>query len=93
MFYEISSLELQDYEKWKTGFDELMPVLKDNGARCRRIFRDLKDPNYVKVIVVWENLDQANKLAENKEMLSKFQKLGILKVDIHRLEEIENKKF
>ena len=93
MFYEISALKLQDYEKWKVGFDELMPILNDNGAICRRIFRDLEDPNKVMVVVLWENLDQANRLAADKEMQSKFQGLGILDVDIHHFEEIENKKF
>ena len=93
MFHEISALKVQDYEKWKTGFDELLSTLKENGAKCRRIFRDLEDPNKVMVIVKWENPEKAKKLAENKEMLAKFLKLGILEVDIYHFEEIENKKL
>ncbi len=93
MVYEVSVLKVQDYEKWKTGFDEIKPILKENSAKCRRIFRDIKDPHKVMVIIDWENFEKANKLAEDKEMLSKFQNLGILEVDIHHFEEIENNKL
>jgi len=93
MFYEISALKVQDYEKWKIGFDGLVSILKENGAKCRRIFRDLEDPNNVMVIVEWENPEKAKKLADDKEMMAKFLKLGILEVVIHHFEEIENKKL
>jgi len=93
MFYEISALKVQDYEKWKTGFDELKSILKENGAKCRRIFRDLYDPKKVMVIIEWENQEKAKKLAEDKEMMAKFLKLGIVEVDIRHFEEIENKKL
>ena len=93
MVYEISSLKLQDYKKWKTGFDELIPILKENGALCRRILRNIEDSNKVMVIIEWEDLKKANKLADDKEMMSKFLKLGILEVNINHFEEIENKKL
>jgi heme-degrading monooxygenase HmoA len=93
MFYEVSALRVQDYEKWKRGFDGLVSILKENGAKCRRIFRDLEDPDKVMVIVEWENPEKAKKLANDKEMMAKFLKLGILELDIHHFEEIENKKL
>ena len=93
MVYEISLLKLQEYRKWKTGFDELISILKENGAKCRRIFQDLEDPNQVMVIIEWENMEKIKKLAEDKEMRSKFQKLGIVDVNIRHFEEIENKKL
>ncbi len=93
MFYEISSIKVQDYEKWKKGFDELSNILMENGAKCRRIFRDLNDPNKVMIIIIWENFEKADKLANNKEIGAKFLKLGIKEVNIHHFEEIENKKL
>ncbi|MGZ7096709.1 MAG: hypothetical protein ACXVHU_09590 [Methanobacterium sp.] len=93
MFYEVSALKVQEYEKWKTGFDELTSILKENGAKCRRVFRDLEDPNKVMVIIEWENQEKAKKLADDKEMRAKFLKLGIVEVDIRHFEEIENKKL
>jgi hypothetical protein len=93
MVYEISSLKVQEYDKWKTGFDELLSILKENDAKCRRIFRDLENPNKVMVIIEWKNLKKLNKLADDKEMMAKFQELGIVEVDIHHFEEIENKKL
>jgi hypothetical protein len=93
MFHEISALKVQDYEKWKKGFDELLPILKESGAKCRRVFRDLEDPNKVMVIIKWENMEKAKKLADSKEMMAKFLKLGIKEVDIHHFEEIENRKL
>ena len=93
MVYEVSILKIQEYENWKTGFDELKPILKENSAKCRRIFRDIEDLNNVMVIIEWENMEKANKLANNKEIMDKFQKLGILEVNIHHFEEIENKKL
>jgi hypothetical protein len=93
MYYEISALKVQDYDTWKKGFDELLPILKESGASCRRIFRDLEDPNGVMVLIKWENMEKAKKLADNKEMMAKFLKLGIKEVAIHHFEEIENKKL
>lgn len=93
MFYEISVLKLQGYEKWKKGFDELLPMLKESGAKSRRIFRDLEDHNKVLVIIKWENMEKAKELADNKEIMAKFLKLGIKEVDIHHFEEIENRKI
>jgi len=93
MLFEISALKVQEYDKWKTGFDGLKSILKENGAICRRIFRDIEDPNKVMIIIVWENLESLNKLAKEKALLAEFQKLGILEVDIHHFKEIENKKL
>ena len=93
MVYEISALKVQEYEKWKTGFDEITSIIKKNGAKCRRIFRDIEDPNRVMVIIEWENLKKLKKLANDKEIMAKFQKLGILEVDIRHFEEIENKRL
>ena len=93
MFYEISTLKVQDYERWKTGFDGIKSILKENGAKSRRIFRELEDPNKVIVIIKWDDLEKAKKLADDDEMRAKFLKLGIIEVDIHHFEEIENNKF
>ena len=93
MVYEVSNLKVKDYEKWKTGFNEIISIIKDNGAKCRRIFRDQEDPNKVMVIIEWENLEKANKLTQDKEIMNKFQNLGILEVNIRHFEEIENKKL
>jgi hypothetical protein len=52
MVYEITTVKVEDYKKWKRVlFDELAPILKENGAKCRRLFRDLNDPNTAFIII------------------------------------------
>ncbi|MGZ7096398.1 MAG: antibiotic biosynthesis monooxygenase family protein [Methanobacterium sp.] len=94
MVYEITEVKMQDYEKWKTGlFDKIFPILKSNGAKCRRLFRDVDNPNKVIILIEWDNLENAKRLAADKDLRTRFQKGGIIDIDIRHFEEIENKKL
>jgi hypothetical protein len=91
MVYAIFIGKVQDFDKWKTVYDEDKgSLLKAGGAKCGRVLRGLVNPNSIITIIEFENLEKAKNFAESDELRDRMQLSGIIgRPNIHFAEEIE----
>lgn len=94
MTYVLVNHEVEDYDKWKTIYDDTNHLLKAHGARVSSVFRSADDPNQVLVLTQFESLESAENFAKSHELRTAMQKAGVKgKLEINFLEETEKITF
>lgn len=80
--------KVEDFDKWKTQFDEHTSVREENGSKGSHVFRNADNPNEVIVLLEWDNLDNARQFANSDELKEAMQKAGVTdQPDIYFLDE------
>ncbi len=67
--------DVEDYDRWKSVFDEFPPSA--GGALFHRINRRVDDPNNITVVAGFETLDAANAFAENPDLKDAMGRAGV----------------
>jgi len=90
MSYVLVRAKVEDYEKWKLGFDEHGTTRQERGSKGGRLFRNADDPNEVTIVLEWDNLENARHFAHSEELREAMQRRGVVgQPDMYFLEEVE----
>jgi hypothetical protein len=90
MPYMLVRHKVEDYERWKPGFDDHQAVRKESGGKGAVLFRNADDPNETVILLEWGNLEDARRFAGSDDLRETMQRLGVAgQPDIFFLEEVE----
>ena len=90
MPYLLVRHKVEDYDRWKLGFDEHGSTRKESGSKGGYLFRSAEDPNDVIALLEWDNLDHAREFTHSDELRKKMEALGVTdKPDIYFLDEAD----
>jgi len=90
MPYMLARHKVEDYAKWKSGFDKAVAMRKAGGEKSYQIFHTAEDPNDLVLLFEWDNLDNARKYMQSEELREAMQRGGVVgQPDICFLEEVE----
>ena len=78
MAYILVRHKVQDYAKWKPGFDEHATTREANGSKGGLVFRNADDPNEVLVLLEWDDLEKARQFAQSSDLREKMQEVGVV---------------
>ena len=67
---------VEDYDRWKAGFDAFPPT--ETGALFARVNRAVDDPNMVAVVAGYETLEVAKAFLDSPELKQKMQEAGVV---------------
>jgi quinol monooxygenase YgiN len=74
-----------DFEKWRQVFDDNESFRREGGATgAKQIFRDIKDPNTITVLMEWKDVDQAQKFTSSPALAEAMKKAGVIGEPISR---------
>src|SRR5215208_4517756 len=59
MPYLLVRHKVEDYERWKPGFEEHGATRKESGSKGVRLFRSADDPNETVILLEWDDLENA----------------------------------
>ncbi|WP_445475949.1 hypothetical protein ACT9XH_04240 [Methanococcoides methylutens] len=94
MAYLLVKHTVEDFSKWKLGFDDHESTRKENGSKGGMLFRTSEDPNSLVILLEWDNIENARKFSESDELKKKMEELGVItKPDIFFLDKIEDVSF
>jgi quinol monooxygenase YgiN len=68
---------VQDYAKWRPGYDAHGPIRQAAGCTGTQVFRDSKDPNEIVLLLKWDNLTNARAFAQSPDLRDTMQRLGV----------------
>jgi len=68
---------VENYEAWRTAYDEHGSVRKSHGCTGDVVLRDEGDPNEVMVITQWPSLANAHAFASDPSLPEAMQKGGV----------------
>lgn len=90
MAYLLVRHKVNDFSKWKSGFDAHESTRKKSGSKGGYLFRNEDDPNEVIVVLKWDDLEKARKFANSEDLKEKMEKLGVIdKPDVFFLDDVE----
>lgn len=82
--------KIKDFAEWKAGFDEGADVRKAGGMKSYQIFHLENDPNNLMLLCEFDNLDDARKFVQSKELQEAMQHGGVIEVEgTYLFEEVE----
>ena len=90
MPYMLVRHKVEDYERWKPGFEEHGATRKESGSKGVRLFRNADDPNETVILLEWDDLENARQFAQSEDLRETMQRVGVAdQPDIFFLEEVE----
>lgn len=93
MPYSLARVKVADYAKWKPIFDQLSAARKaSGGVKSGVLFRDADNPNNITILIEWDNLNNAHKFNESKEVEEAINKSGVIEIAFYYLNEVEKVK-
>ena len=90
MPYLLVRHKVDDYERWKPGFDEHGATRRESGGKGGYLFRNAEDPNETVILLEWDNLENARRFAQSEDLRETMQRVGVAdRPDIYFREEVE----
>jgi quinol monooxygenase YgiN len=69
---------VEDYARWREGFDNHTPARQAGGATNEvYVMRNVDDPNEITLILGWSDLQQARAFAGSASLKEAMQKAGV----------------
>lgn len=90
MHYVLIIHDVEDYAKWKAGFDEAADLRRDAGESDYQVLRSESDPNRIVHYSKWASLARAKSFFESDEVKAIREKLGVKAPTFHYLDELES---
>lgn len=77
MTYLLGKTSVEDFDQWKTNFDENDSYRTEHGQEGFQVFQSLEDPNEVVVLFEWDEAENARALFESDEMRARLADAGV----------------
>jgi quinol monooxygenase YgiN len=78
MVYIYVQQSVEDYAKWREGYDNHAAARQASGATDEAyVMRDVGDPNNITVILGWSDLEKAKAFTQSASLKEAMQKAGV----------------
>jgi quinol monooxygenase YgiN len=72
--------KVENYERWKEGYDASLKMRKASGEISFQVFRNVDDPNTVTVLSVQESAEQVQAFLDSPDLKARMKAAGITKM-------------
>ncbi|HVZ38847.1 MAG TPA: antibiotic biosynthesis monooxygenase [Candidatus Kapabacteria bacterium] len=69
---------VEDFDKWKTIFDEDAPNRQAGGSLGGQLMQTAGNPNEVTVLLKWESLEKAQAFAQSDTLREAMSRAGVV---------------
>ncbi len=69
--------KVEDFDRWKKGFDDFIETRRASGERTWHIFRSEDDSNNVFALFEWDAMENAEAFTGKPELREAMQKAGV----------------
>ena len=81
MIYLYVRQTIEDYARWKEGFDTHLAARQAGGATAEAfVLRNVDDPHEVIVILGWHDLHQARTFSQSVSLQAAMKEMGVVGV-------------
>ena len=70
-------LRVEDYERWKDGYDASIEQRKASGEISFKVYRSVDDPNLVTVLSVQESAEKVMAFMDSPDLQTRMKAAGI----------------
>ncbi len=80
--------KVEDYNKWKAGFDGHSSFRSQSGSKGGKVLRSLNNPNEIFILFEWDNVTNAQKFSQSDNLKEAMKNAGVVSIpEIYFLEE------
>ena len=69
--------KVNNYDAWKSAFDEFIDTRRAGGEKSWQIFRLEEDPNNLVLLFEWGSFDTARAFLDSSDLKSTMEKAGV----------------
>lgn len=77
MAYLLGKTAVEDFEEWKSNFDDNDSFRTEHGQQGFQVFQSVDDPNETVVLFEWDDTENARSLFESEEMRERLATAGV----------------
>ena len=77
MPYMLIRHKVQDYDRWKTAFDEHGTARQAAGSKGGYLFRSADDPKELVIIFEWDDLEKARQFVASDDLRQAMEGAGV----------------
>lgn len=78
MIYIYVRHRVEDYARWREGYDNHAAARQASGASDEAyVMRNIDDPNEITIILGWSDLEQARAFTQSASLKEAMQKAGV----------------
>lgn len=77
MAYLIVRHEVEDYDDWKTAFDDHADIRDEYGSLGGFVGRVADEPDVVAAVIEWDSLDHAREFADSDTLRDAMRDAGV----------------
>jgi quinol monooxygenase YgiN len=82
--------KVEDYGKWKEGFDKHSATRAASGSQGYRLLRNADNPNEIVIIFGWDDLERARRFASSDDLRAVMHDAGVIdRPDVYFLDKEE----
>lgn len=70
--------KVADFSQWKPVFDSAFLFRKQSGEQAYKLFRDVRDPNDVTLVLEFANVESAQRFIGSETLRSEMKKAGVI---------------
>jgi len=78
MTYMLGQATVEDFDAWKSNFDDNEPFRAEHGELGFQVFQSVEDPNEVTIVFEWDAAENARALFESDEMRARLADAGVV---------------
>ena len=78
MKYILVQHTVEDYNKWRSIFDEQKNIRKTAGCKGESVFQNADNPNQITILLKWDSLKNARAFTGSNELREAMQRAGVL---------------
>ena len=83
---------VEDYEKWKSLFDEHGATREAGGSRAAQVLRSDENPNEIVILMEWDSLERTREFARSENLREVMHEAGVQGVpDVYFLNEADRR--
>jgi hypothetical protein len=69
--------DVEDFDRWKSGYDDALPIRDEGGVREHGIYQGVDDPNDVTVYHVFDSVEAAREFTSDPRLREKMNEIGV----------------
>ena len=77
MSYMLVQHEVEDYAKWRSVFDSVEGLRKENGEKSAQVMRSADNSNSITALFEWDTIENARQYAQSPELKEAMQRAGV----------------
>jgi heme-degrading monooxygenase HmoA len=90
--YLLGKAAVEDFDTWKSAFDEFDSFRTDNGQQGYQVFQSVDDPNEAVVLFEWADEEDSRAFFASEEMRERLKEAGVKgRPELTELEFIDQK--